>query len=380
MISIQWQWALLLLPVAFLAGWILSRRRNKKTRRQLRFSNEYFQGLNYLLNDEQDKALDVFLKLVEIDWETIDTSLALASIFRRKGEIDKSIKLHQNLLARPSLPVEYKFRVLLELGCDYQLAGWLDRAEGLFNEVLKDDIYAEDALKHLMNIYQQEQEWEAAIRVAKQYQKTAKENLNSVIAQFYCELSEITNVQGDIKEAEALATQALSADENCVRASIILGSIAIGRGRYKKAIRFLEQVEFQNIAFFPLIIEKLTECYRAQSNIKSLITYLKHIERDHSEISLVTAIADLINKDYDKETALEYLSKSMLLKPSLDGMQKVLEFKSPNIDCPESYFPEVVKQLVKQKSDYQCSKCGYSANTLYWLCPTCHTWGGMKPK
>jgi len=380
MIAIQWQWALLLFPVAFLAGWVLSRRKNKKTRRQLRFSNDYFQGLNYLLNDEQDKALDVFLKLVEVDWETIDTSLALASIFRRKGEIDKSIKLHQNLLARPSLPAEYKFRVLLELGRDYQLAGWLDRAEGLFNEVLKDDVYAQDALKHLMNIYQQEQEWESAIKVAKEYQKTAKENLKPVIAQFYCELSEIANLHGDIKEAEALATQALSADENCVRASIILGSIAIGRGRYKKAIRFLEQVEYQNIKFFPLIIEKLVECYRAQSNIKSLITYLKQIEREHSEISLTTVIADLINIDYGKETALEYLSKSMLSNPSLDGMQKVLEFKSPNIDCPESYFPEVVKQLVKQKSDYQCSKCGYLANTLYWLCPTCHAWGGMKPK
>lgn len=380
MIVIQWQWFVLLISVVFLAGWILSRRKNKKTRRQLSFSNEYFQGLNYLLNDEQDKALDVFLKLVEIDWETIDTSLALASIFRRKGEIDKSIKLHQNLLARPSLPVEYKFRVLLELGRDYQLAGWLDRAEGLFKEVLNDDDYAQDALKHLMNIYQQEQEWRAAISSAKQFQKTAKENINPVIAQFYCELSEITNEQGDVKEAEALATQALSADENCVRASIILGSIAMGRGRYKKAIRFLEQVEFQNIAFFPLIIEKLIECYSVQSNIKSLITYLKNIDKGHNEVSLITAIADLINKNYDTETALEYLSESMLEKPSLDGMQKVLEFKSPNIDCPESYFPKVVEQLVQQKSDYQCIKCGYSANTLYWLCPTCHTWGGMTPK
>ena len=139
----EWQWALLLLPVAFLLGWLSAKRKNKKTRRELRFSNDYFQGLNYLLNDEQDKALEVFLRLVEVDWETVDTSLALATIFRRKGEIDKSIKLHQNLLARPSLPSDYKIRVLLELGRDYQLAGWLDRAEGLFNQVLVNVEYFE---------------------------------------------------------------------------------------------------------------------------------------------------------------------------------------------------------------------------------------------
>ncbi|MDH5766136.1 MAG: lipopolysaccharide assembly protein LapB, partial [Gammaproteobacteria bacterium] len=131
---IPWYWLGLLL-LAFILGWLLAKRRSKKTRKQLRFSSDYFQGLNYLLNDEQDKAIEIFLRLVESDWQTIDTHLTLGSIFRRKGELDKAIKLHQSLLARPSLPSDYKVRVLLELGRDYQLAGWLDRAEGLFNDV-----------------------------------------------------------------------------------------------------------------------------------------------------------------------------------------------------------------------------------------------------
>lgn len=379
MIQNYWQWSLLLLPVAFLAGWILSRRRSKKVRRQLRFSNDYFQGLNYLLNDEQDRALDVFLRLVEIDWETIDTSLALATIFRRKGEIDKSIKLHQNLLARPSLPVDYKYRVLLELGRDYQLSGWLDRAEGLFVEVLKDDIYMHEALEYLIDIYQQEQEWQLAINVAVRHNKNSEDDLSPRIAQFYCELSNIQLEQGDIKEAESLATQALANDQNCVRASIYLGTIAMNRGRYKKAIRFLQQIEQQNLVYLTLAIDKLIVCYRAQSNLKSLINYLKNIDDKYESINFSYQISDLICEVYDKEKAQIYLSESMSRKPTLDGMKKILEYKAQKNDESESYLTTMVNQMIGHQFAYQCSHCGYAANTLYWLCPTCHSWAGMKP-
>ena len=376
---IQWHWLVLIL-FAFILGWLLAKRRNKKTRRQLRFSSDYFQGLNYLLNDEQDKAIEIFLQLVESDWQTIDTHLTLGSIFRRKGEIDKAIKLHQSLLARPSLPSDYKVRVLLELGRDYQLAGWLDRAEGLFNEVLKDSDYTEEALTHLMDIYQQEHEWEEAITVAKRYQRAAKNNLKTVIAQFYCELSDQEYSKGDLKESEALAVQGLSMDENCVRASIILGKLAIQRGRYKKAIRFFKQVEFQDVVYLPLVVIHLIECYKNQSNLRSLISYLRALDEKYDCISLTPVIVDLINEVYDTPSAIEYLSTQMKLKPSLDGIQKMLEINLSSIDVKENYIKEVIDQLMRDQSGYQCSKCGYTAKTLYWLCPSCHTWSGMKPR
>ncbi|MCW8853408.1 MAG: lipopolysaccharide assembly protein LapB [Gammaproteobacteria bacterium] len=376
---IQWHWVVLIL-LGFILGWLLAKRRNKKTRRQLRFSSDYFQGLNYLLNDEQDKAIEVFLQLVESDWQTIDTHLTLGSIFRRKGEIDKAIKLHQSLLARPSLPSEYKVRVLLELGRDYQLAGWLDRAEGLFNEVLKDSDYTEEALTHLMDIYQQEHEWEEAITVAKRYQRAAKNNLKTVIAQFYCELSDQEYSKGDLKESEALAVQGLSMDENCVRASIILGKLAIQRGRYKKAIRFFKQVEFQDVVYLPLVVIHLIECYKNQSNLRSLISYLRSLDEKYDCVSLTPVIVDLINEVYDTSSAIEYLSVQMKLKPSLDGIQKMLEINLSSIDVQENYIKEVIDQLMLDQSGYQCSKCGYTAKTLYWLCPSCHTWSGMKPR
>ncbi len=376
----QWHWALLLIPVAFLIGWLLATRKNKKTRRRLRFSNDYFQGLNYLLNDEQDKALDVFLRLVEHDWETIDTSLALGAIFRRKGEIDKAVKLHQSLLARPSLPTDYKPRVLLELGRDYLLAGWLDRAEGLFKEILKDEALANDALRYLMNIYQQEHEWQSAINSARRSQRYNKDNLRPIIAQYYCELSDQAYQQGDLKEAEALATQGLSDDGNCVRAAIILGRIAMDRGRINKAIRFFQQIEHQDVIYFPLIVSSLATCYRNQSNLKALITYLRNVQRNHSSINLVDVIADLVNEVYDKQAAIDYLSSEMQSKPSLKGMKKLFQLQQPDENCPETHMPQMVDYLLKKQQGYQCSHCGYAANTLYWLCPSCHSWGGMKPK
>jgi lipopolysaccharide biosynthesis regulator YciM len=376
----EWQWALLLLPVTFFLGWSLAKRNNKKSRRELRFSNDYFQGLNYLLNDEQDKALDVFLRLVEVDWETVDTSLALATIFRRKGEIDKSIKLHQNLLARPSLPAEYQSRVLLELGRDYQLAGWLDRAEGLFNQVLVDSTHAQQALQNLITIYQQEQEWHSAINAARRLQKNGSKNLLPVIAQFYCELSEQMHDQGDAREAEVLATQALSTHENCVRASIILADIAIERGRYKKAIRFLQQVEYQDSCFLPLIRDRLINCYRSQSNLKGLITYLQNVERRNARISLTPVLTDLINEVYGQTQAMDYLTSSMQSKPSLEGVKKILDMNIDPSDYPETRLADVVGHILKERAGFQCNHCGYAANTLYWLCPSCQSWGAMKPR
>ena len=376
----EWQWALLLLPVAFLSGWVVARRKNRKTRRELRFSNDYFQGLNYLLNDEQDKALEVFLRLVEVDWETVDTSLALATIFRRKGEIDKSIKLHQNLLARPSLPNAYKGRVLLELGRDYQLAGWLDRAEGLFNQVLQDAGDAPEALVNLISIYQQEQEWQSAINAARRLQKNGNHNLLPTIAQFHCELAEQAMQQGDSREAENLATQALSTDQACVRASIILADVAIERGRYKKAIRFLQQVELQDSCYLPLVLDRLVSCFRNLSSLPALINYLQEMEAKHPKLLLAPVLADLIREVQGQQAAYDYLVQNIAHAPTLESMKKLLDIKLPSDDYADGYLADVVAKMVRDKTGFQCSHCGYAANTLYWLCPSCHTWGGMKPK
>ena len=376
------EWTLYLLPLlGFFLGYKFSRRRLRKQKKHLRFSNDYFQGLNYLLNDQQDKALDIFIKLVETDWETIDTSLALGAIFRRQGEIDKAIKLHQNLLARPSLPVEYKSTVLISLAKDYLQAGWLDRAESLFKDVLVDEEFAEEAQQCLMSIYEREQEWQKAINIARRFQRRGDSRLAALIAQYYCELSQQALQQNDPKEAEALATQALTSDKNCVRASIILADLAISRVRYQKAIRFLRQVEIQDIQLFSLVVDKLIQCYRNLSNLNRALSYLKTLDKKYPEISLLPVLTELIEEIYGPEDALQYLSERVLERPSLGALKTLLRLQeSLMVYSSDGMLSEVVTAIRDHHHDFQCSHCGYAANTHIWLCPSCHSWSTMTPK
>ncbi|VAW65760.1 Lipopolysaccharide assembly protein LapB [hydrothermal vent metagenome] len=375
------QWTLYLLPIlGFLLGVFIARRRFRKKKKQLHFSNDYFQGLNYLLNDEQDKALDIFIQLVETDWETIDTSLALGAIFRRNGEIDKAIKLHQNLLARPSLPQEYKATVLLSLAKDYLQAGWLDRAESLFNDVIEDEDFTQEAQQCLMSIYEQEQEWEKAINIARRFHSRSDTQLSATIAQYYCELSQQVLLQNDLKEAEALAEKALNTDKNCVRASILLADLSITRGRYQKAIRFLRQVEIQNIKLFPLVVEQLILCYRNTSNLNKALSFLRSLDKKYAEISLTSELTKLLNEIYGKEDALQYLSEAVLRKPSLNALSTLLQLQGSNLEQHADLLPAVVDAIIAKRHHYQCKQCGYSANTHVWLCPSCHSWSSMIAK
>ncbi|VAW66412.1 Lipopolysaccharide assembly protein LapB [hydrothermal vent metagenome] len=374
------EWMLYLLPVSgFILGYFFSRRKIKKHKKQLHFSNDYFQGLNYLLNDEQDKALDIFVQLVETDWETIDTSLALGAIFRRQGEIDKAIKLHQNLLARPSLPIEYKSTVLISLAKDYLQAGWLDRAESLFKEVVTDEQYTQEAQQCLMSIYEREQDWSNAINIARRFLRRGDSELSALIAQYYCELSQQALQQNDDKEAEALATQALAADKNCVRASIILADRAMNRGRYQKAIRFLRQVEMQDIKLFPLVTDRLIQCYRNISNLNKALSFLRTLDKKYPEITLVSALTQLTQEIHGREDALQYVSDAAMHQPSLISLSTLVHLQQSN-SAQDVVLTDTLNGVIAQQYEYQCSHCGYSANTHVWLCPSCHSWSTMLAK
>lgn len=380
-----WPWLFLLLPVAYLFGWLKGRRSRNADNNMSdgTLSSDYFKGLNYLLADQQDKALPVFLQLVKVDNETIDTHLALATIFRRSGKLDQAIEVHQNLIARPSLSANYRSKSLLELGRDYLAAGLFDRAEGLFNDVIKSGFYAEEARRYMLTIYQQEKEWDEAIKVAKALIQQGDSTLRPLIAQFYCELSEFYIDKGNKRLAEEAVRDALAYYPACIRALIIKARIALAAKKYKEVIKLVKQVEQTDADYFPSVLPYCVESYRELSRIGDLILYLKTVDSRQPDLNLMEIIVSLLNESGLEEDAFEYLQQQLNKSPNVNALSAYLELlnKQKSLDgnnCLQAMKP-ILEKMKNSISQYQCRKCGYTSGTLNWQCPSCHSWGEIKP-
>lgn len=374
-------WSLAIIPVAIVFLWLLFRTKQTHKRQQSTLSSEYFKGLNYLLNDEQGKALDIFVKLVESNWDTIDTHFTLGKIYRKNGEMDKAIKIHQGLIARPSLPERYRSKILLELGYDYLGAGWFDRAEGLFKEVLIQDKKSKEARHNLILIYQQEKDWFKAIDIAVDLFSENPSVIGPMIAQYYCELADISRIKGDISQLENNANKALRYDAACVRASILLADQAKAAGDDKKAINIYESIEKQDAESMILVIDPLLECYANLSLQDKLYDYLVGLQDRHENLFLQNVIASVLERSQGKQAAVDYLSSKIKRQPSLSGLQKLISYKQKDIDADEVFsdLTTAISIMQKDSVEYRCQKCGFSTNTHYWLCPGCNHWGSVKP-
>lgn len=374
-------WSLAIIPIAIAFLWLLFRTKQSHKRQQSTLSSEYFKGLNYLLNDEQGKALDVFVKLVESNWDTIDMQFTLGKIYRKNGEMDKAIKIHQGLIARPSLPERYRSKILQELGYDYLGAGWFDRAEGLFKEVLIQDQKSAEARHNLILIYQQEKDWFKAIEIAVDLYAENPSVIGPMIAHYYCELAEVCKTKGDITQLLNNAEKALKYDAACVRASILLADQAKATGDDKKAIELYEAIEKQDAESMILVIDSLRACYDNLSSQDKLYEYLVALQDRNENLFLQNVIASVLEKSQGKQAAIDYLSNKIKRQPSLAGMQKLISYKQKETDADEIFsdLTTAMSVMLKDNVEYRCQKCGFSTNTHYWLCPSCNHWGRVKP-
>ena len=374
-------WSLAIIPIAIAFLWLLFRTKQSHKRQQSTLSSEYFKGLNYLLNDEQGKALDVFVKLVESNWDTIDMQFTLGKIYRKNGEMDKAIKIHQGLIARPSLPERYRSKILQELGYDYLGAGWFDRAEGLFKEVLIQDKKSAEARHNLILIYQQEKDWFKAIEIAVDLCAENPSVIGPMIAHYYCELAEVCKTKGDITQLLNNAEKALKYDAACVRASILLADQAKATGDDKKAIELYEAIEKQDAESMILVIDSLRACYDNLSSQDKLYEYLIALQDRNENLFLQNVIASVLETSQGKQAAIDYLSNKIKRQPSLAGMQKLISYKQKETDADEIFsdLTTAMSAMLKDNVEYRCQKCGFSTNTHYWLCPSCNHWGRVKP-
>jgi lipopolysaccharide biosynthesis regulator YciM len=373
------------LPLAFISGWAVARRgwARRSGARVNELSSDYFRGLNYLLNEQQDKAIEVFLKLAEINRDTVETHLALGNLFRRRGEVDRAIRVHQHLIARPNLSQDEKTVALLELGEDYMRAGLLDRAETLFTDLVAMDALAPSALRHLIGIYQHERDWNKAIEHARRLEQASGESQASVIAQFHCELAEQARAQGVHDEARRQVAQAFAAEPDCVRASMIEGHIESAAGEIDRAIRAFERVAELDVDYLPEILAPLLDCYaRAQRKQRAEEFLLAITERYHG-VSPVLALAKLYASTRGEVAAVGFLNRVLRQRPSVRALMALIDVNlhTASGEARENFLilRELTRKLVEGKAMYRCNQCGFGAKAHHWQCPSCKNWGSVRP-
>ncbi|MBN1683900.1 MAG: lipopolysaccharide assembly protein LapB [Gammaproteobacteria bacterium] len=372
---------LLLLPIAAASGWIAANNQYKKPNPTL--PKNYLVGLNFLLNEEPDKAIDLFIKMLEVDTDTVETHLALGNLFRRRGEVDRAIRIHQNLTARPNLPKAHRIEALMALALDYLAAGVLDRAEKLFLQLIKLSDQPETSYRHLLSIYQQEKEWKKAIEIARKLIKYTDEDILPIIAHYYCELSKTLIKEEQHIPVIKLLKKALSIDKNCVRANLLLAKIYLHNKKYQKAIQSLKQIPQQDISLFSEAVLPLTQAYKAINKEEVLIQYFKEILTTHPQIPIVVILSEEIRKWRGDKVAAEFVADYVRKYPSVVGIHRLIELHMPLVEGTMKEdllaLKRLTESLLAKQPSYQCANCGYGGNTLHWQCPSCKKWGTVKP-
>ena len=378
-------WLFLLLPVAAGGGWLAGRRGGERRggARVSRLSNTYFRGLNYLLNEQQDKAIEVFLQIAAVDKDTVETQFALGHLFRRRGEVDRAIRLHQSLVARPGLSDEQKTRAVLALGEDYMRAGLLDRAETLFTDLVRMGVLAPQALRHLISVYQAERDWAKAIEHARKLEDAGGEPMGKLIAQFHCELAEMARLGGDLASARSHVAEAYAADSHSVRAGLVEARLELAEGNDAAAIRAFERVARHDIEFLPEILEPLLACYERRGESARARGFLLEMIEHYPGVSPVLALTRMFEREEGKGAALEFLSRQLRQRPSVRGEAAFIELSLRDGDSDPAValktLKQITEQLVVRTPGYRCQRCGFGARANHWQCPGCKSWGSIKP-
>lgn len=373
----------LLLPVAAASGWWVARREYAGRNGSAVRNAEYFKGLNYLIDDKPDQAIEVFTRMADVDRDTAETHLALGNLFRRRGEVDRAIHIHGSLIARTNLTVEQRRRAVMELGEDYLRAGLFDRAEALFRELVDQPDHVEVAVSRLIYIFQQEKDWRQAIAYCDRLEQIGGESKRRQTAHFCCELAEEASSQDGNAEARTWLFDALARDPGCARASLLLGRLAMRAGDHRAAIAAFQAVERQDRGYFPEVIGPLGQCFGALNRLDEWVHYLREVqERDHGG-RVMDALAEWLLKLEGEDVALQFLERELREYPTLLGLRRLVEIKLARGEGTEyadlRALHCISTQMLNNAARYRCTNCGFVVKSLHWCCPSCQQWNTIKP-
>ncbi len=378
-------WWLLAIPAVFFAlGWVAARIDIKHLLRESgALPLSYFKGLNFLLNEQPDKAIESFIEVVKVDRGTVELHFALGSLFRRQGEVDRAIRMHQNLLERHDLPEEKRQLAMYELAQDFHRAGLLDRAEENFRK-LEGTGHEHESLSFLLQIYEQEKDWPKAIATKRRMEQLAKQPYPKEIAHYYCELATGEILHGSYDDARKHLDDALREHKLCTRATMLLGDMALAQGDTRGAVTTWERIESQNPAFLSLVADRLAEGYRKlgqpEQARKVLLSYLEH----YPSLDLLNAVFALTLAQLGAKAAGDLIKEELKRHPTLPGLNKLIEAALVDAGAEERHDLELVRGLVTQHTRrlgmYRCDSCAFRARSYYWRCPGCGKWETFSPR
>ena len=372
----------LLLPVAVAYGLYMGSRsvRIDEDRKSSQRSRNYAAGINFLLSEQPDKAVDLFIDLLQVDTDTIDTHLALGNLFRQRGEVDRAIRIHQNLVARCLDSTEQQNLSMLELARDFVAAGLLDRAENVLISLLNDDELADDARKMLLQIYEQLNEWQKAIDIA---DKLSSKKHHRVVAHYYCQLAENDASQSDFKTAASRLKRALKSDPQCVRAQMLLAQLYIKQQQYDQAIKHIDQIPELSSAFASEAWKLLQQC-KSHLDDRSFAAILVRWLESTQNTTVALALAESIQAQQGVRDAEAFILRHIKRNPTMKGFHRLMTYQLEAMhDDKAAESIALLRSLVEKqmavKPIYRCEHCGFSSKVVFWHCPSCKQWGSISP-
>lgn len=378
-------WLFLIILVAILIGWLMGRwqpfRKKPDPLNAHFFTENYARGLNYLLADDSDNAIKIFTDLIEVNKETIEIHIALGNLFRSKGEVDRAIKIHQNLLARPNLTRKQRHMAIAELAADYLKAGLLDRAEKLYREMIEIKSDAREAYRRLLDLYVAEKSWHEAVECAEALYKMNEPEANIMYSQCLCEIASNAIGSGNNRLARKSLDRALAVDTDCVRAGLLLIKLNLNGGNQAAAKKIFRRLTRQNPEFMPLFIEPAGQIFPG-SDRQVYREFLESEYRKHPSTRLAMALLEHYARDDEIEKARQFLSDILHKSPSFEAFEFALRFLKSNPEqLSETWetLSNFLKSLQSKKTEFVCSRCGYESHAIQWLCPSCQNWASMRP-
>ena len=380
--QVYWIWPALML--AFFIGYRVAswwfNRKNKKSKGKV--NQEYFKGLNFLLNEQPDKAIEVFIQALEVDSETVELHLALGGLFRRKGEVDRATRIHQNLIARPNLTDEQRLHAICELAQDYYKAGLLDRAENLYLELKDTFSYRKQAIEGLSSIYQKEKDWQKAIDIMRLYKRSERSQFASRISHYWCELAQEAIDVEAYHVAKKHLRSAVNEDRSSTRAILLKGQVCFQQGDYQQAIDLWQSIASSNVTLSELVTTDMIACYGYLNDSKGLRNYLLNSASLPKNFESFKVWQSTLFETVGEERALEKISKHVqnndLNHAVSEYLLTVLEQKKLSSVQQGALLSNMLNRAKVNNIEYNCHVCGFDAKAMHWHCPNCDEWDSFS--